>query len=192
MSGQKTRSAEVAATREKVRDWLLELQDRLGLKPTQIARDSGVHPATVYRMLSMKNDPGVDTVMRIADCYHVAPPGVSGGERALYEEAAPPPLAPEGQGQWVRVADRALELAGVLPGDLALIDKQAAARPGDIVLAEIFDFSRGRSECRLRYYDGRYLQTRTLAHDQEEPPVMVDGERARIVGRAGRIVRNMD
>lgn len=191
MSGQKTRSAEVAATREKVRDWLVELQERLGLKPAQIAKDSGVHPATVYRMLSMKNDPGVDTVMRIADCYHVAPPGVPAGERPLYEEVAPP-LEPEGQGQWVRVADRALELAGVLPGDLALIDRAAAARPGDIVLAEIFDFSRGRTSCRLRYYDGRYLQTRTLAHELEEPPLMVDGERARIVGRAGRIVRNMD
>lgn len=194
MSERKTRSEEVAETRAKVREWLKDLQDRFHVKPVQIARDAGVHPATVYRMLRMENDAGLDTVMRIADFYHVPPPGAtdtSAGVFDFLQDAPPPPSAHEEKGQWLRVSCRALELAGVLPGDLALIDRDTPARAGDIVLAEIFDFLRGRSDARLRYFDGRYLQTRTLAHDLEEPPVMVDGERARIVGRVERIVRNM-
>jgi transcriptional regulator with XRE-family HTH domain len=200
MGRQKSRTEEAAATRAQVREWLQALMARHKVKPIDIHRDTGVNTATIYRLLREQNDPGMDTIMRIAERYGAPPPGAGAPGHLAESEAAPwegPPPAGEGETllanqSWWRIGSRALELAGVLPGDFALLDQTAPARAGDIVIAQIYDFERGSAETKVRFFDGIYLQTRTMDHSVDERPIMVDGERAAIAGRIVRLTRSME
>ncbi|MDE2579986.1 MAG: hypothetical protein KGL46_14375, partial [Hyphomicrobiales bacterium] len=89
-----------------------------------------------------------------------------------------------------RIENRALELAGYIPGDIVLIDQAAAARDGDTVIAQIYDFDIGDARTRIRRYDGVYLTTATMDAALAERPLPVDGERVVIVGRIVRMFRN--
>jgi hypothetical protein len=195
---RKTRSEEAAATRAQVREWLQALMSRFGVTPKDIQDATGVNQATLYRWLREENDATLDNAMRIASHYRMALPGggtalgLRESEAAQWTEELPetPQELPFHQSWW-RIGNRALELSGVLPGDAALLDQHAQARAGDIVIAQIYNFERGAAETKIRYFDGLYLQTRTMDRSVEERPIPVDGERAAIVGRIVKITRVM-
>lgn len=204
MARKQSRTEEAARWRGELRVWLKAQMSRFKLDVPEIEAKSGVDKATLYRWLRADNEisPRLDSVMRVADSLGVAPPGASeGGRRPGFAEGdaqpydGPPPadmanLAPN-MSLW-RISSRALELAGVLPGDVALLDQGAPARGGDVVIAQIYDFERGSAETKIRFFDGLYLQTRTMDKALDERPIQVDGERAVIMGRIVRLTRIMD
>lgn len=202
---RQTRSQTSDEFRSRVRAWLVELSRKYDVKPPEIAARSLVHKATVFRMLdpNSKVTPTLDSVHAIASAFNeVMPTGDTGaigfheGDAVPYDapDDADALLAPQNANQSVwTVRNRALELAGYLPGDLVLLDQAAAARPGDVVMAQIYDFARGTAETRLRRYDGLFLSVRTLDPALvDERPIAADGERAIIMGRIVRMVRTLD
>lgn len=195
---RKSRTEEAAATRAEVAEWLQAILTRFKIKPVDMHRATGVNTATIYRLLRQENDAGIDTVSRIAKKYGAPMPGAVQSPGFAESEAARLDEAPPGETgllnvnqSWWRIGTRALELVGVLPNDYALLDQTAQARPGDIVIAQIYDFERGSAETKIRYFDGIFLQTRTMERSLDERPIMVDGERAAIAGRIIRLIRIM-
>jgi SOS-response transcriptional repressor LexA len=84
---------------------------------------------------------------------------------------------------WI-LRTRAVELAGYLPGDVLVLDLNATPQPGDIVCAQVYDWSsRNRTETVVRVYDRappiELLVARSIEHHQ---PIVIDGERVVVKG----------
>lgn len=93
-------------------------------------------------------------------------------------------MAPRRSGVDVwRVTTSAMCLAGYLVGDFLLVDTNSrdSARPGDVVLAQIYDGATGSAETVLRRYDPPVLVAATT--DQGARARVVDGSNVVIMGR---------
>ncbi len=184
--------------------WINEIMARRRLEEQQIAELSGVHVSTVYRLAKGKHSSTIGTIARIAEAleepppsgYAATPPARPGGlqeDAVRYVGDIPNDLTPETPNQSVwTIKSRALELAGLLPGDLARLDQSATARPGDVVVAQIYDFERGTAATRIRVFDGFSLVSRSMDPTLNERALPVDGERVLIMGRIDRVLRRMD
>jgi hypothetical protein len=121
--------------------------------------------------------------------------GFSGTGRAtlgLADEAAPyegelpeaVPLASRmpNAGLW-EIRGRALDLAGLLPGDVVAVDPgRSALKTGDVVCAQIYDWQKGSATTVFRIYEPPYLVA--LSTDpQHRKPVLVDGDQVLLKGR---------
>jgi len=189
-----------AQWRAEVRRWLERVIAEARLDAGEVAARAHVSPSTVYRMLDDEDphEPKATSVLQIAEALAVAPPSTLGRPRAFAEPdvsplsgETPAELAPRtpDQSLW-RVESRALELAGVLPGDLLLLDAAEEARAGDLVVAQLYDFDHGAARTRVRYYDGAYLSVRTMDPALAEAAVPVGGG-VRIVGPIRALSRRM-
>jgi len=88
------------------------------------------------------------------------------------------------------VETRAMNMEGILPGDLIITDLGLAPEVGDVVLAQQTDPETGKSQTLLRRYDPPYL----IAHSTDAiflKPVTVDNVAvivmAVVVGKAGKV-----
>lgn len=61
-------------------------------------------------------------------------------------------LYPDGRADVMIVYGRALEHAGLVPGDRVLVDTRAQPAPGDLVVVEVYDGSAAKRETILRRY----------------------------------------
>lgn len=74
------RESASAATRELIsvhRRWVIEIGEQLGLTPTQIARQAGLVPSTLTRLVSIEDHPHAlssTTIDKIVRRFGVAPP----------------------------------------------------------------------------------------------------------------------
>lgn len=193
------RSETAANDRALLRDWLQGIMSRNRVQPKDLAAAGDVDTATVYRWMdpTATTSPRLVNVLRISRYFGEAAPGLAGGfaepEIAKFEGEPPAALTPATANQSVwRIGNRALELAGVLPGDLVLLDQAAPPRPGDIVIAQIYDFEAGAAETKIRVYDGRSLVTRSMDPSAQDRAMPVDGERAVIAGRIVALHRRLD
>lgn len=78
---------------------------------------------------------------------------------------------------------RSMDLAGYLDGDAIVVDRTRAerARPGDDVLAQIYDFATGSARTVFRRYDSPFIFA--ISTEQAKlKPYFVDGEKVVIVG----------
>lgn len=57
---------------------------------------------------------------------------------------------------------RALECAGYMPGDILVVDLNAEPKPGDVVCAQLYDWSGGKADTIFRLWEPPYLQPATL------------------------------
>lgn len=199
-----TASAAIDDGRAAVSAWIEEIIERRKLTPEMIAEAAGVHVSTIYRAKKGNHSPSLGTISRVCVALGEEAPSGFGGVTAprpvgLQEDAAPwtgaaPALLPlenPNHSIWI-VRSRALELAGVMPGDLARLDQSARARPGDLVVAQIYDFDSNTALTRLRYFDGFSLVTRTMDPSLTERALPVDGERVVVMGRIDRVLRKLD
>lgn len=185
----------MAATDEDnaIRAWLENAMRAQGLKPTPFAKAAGLAPSTLLRALDPENPTSLEraSIAKIARRFNIPQPSAPSSARAfapgfaedLIELDEPPesfcgiPLTPD---QFVRrAATRALELAGLLPGDLILLDMSAQPRSGDAVAANLY--GHGGAVTALRIYEPPYLVTRTMHDDAHAKPLLVDDDRARIM-----------
>jgi SOS-response transcriptional repressor LexA len=144
------------AIRRAQREWLQAAVRARGESPSQIAKAAGVSDTTVTRFLNNPAYEGVLnplTVQRISEYTGIAGPGAEEVERPMrgFREEAVPFLA-EGDDQATAVAaliagrphayamvmrSTALELAGVKPGDVMIIDPLVIPMDGDVVCAQL-------------------------------------------------------
>ena len=188
------------------RDWLKSLPAIAGKPLGQIARDIKVAPSTLYRPLQ-EGDDGIstlhaNTIAKVVAHFGVPPPtDVAGAapaaRRGFGEDAAPFEIATDpisqaitaligdanGVTPWT-VRTRAVELAGILPGDVVLLDLNRAAKPGDIVCGQVYDWQRMRAETVIRLFDRAppvdLLLPRSL--DTGFRAEVIDGERVTVKG----------
>jgi transcriptional regulator with XRE-family HTH domain len=195
------RSRQRDRTRERVRAFIDAITAKTGDKIPTIADRSGVSRSTIYRWLEQEGSTNstLDKLQQIADAYNLDNPFSSGvlqsaanaltvggeGEALPYQgemvSHALGILAPD-QSFW-KISSRALELAGYLPGDILKLDASLAPRPGDVVVAQIYD-SRGDAETVIRIFSEPYLIARTLDPNLADNPILVRPRDVKIVGVA--------
>jgi hypothetical protein len=190
------------ALQDQHRAWLSELVTATKLKPSPLARRAGVSGTTITRLL---NDPTYDGVLsaliiqRLTETYSVPGPGdYSGGPRRMpfvglaeaerFDYAADPlhsiireMIAGRNAVDPWRLKTEALQEIGYLPGDIVLVDLNAAAKPQDAVCAQVYDWARGGAETVFRVYDPPFLVAAARDHTAYKP-LLVDNDRVVIKG----------
>lgn len=203
--------ARMQMPRRNTKDWLRDVADYLGVSPSELARRSGVSPSTLTRYL---NDPTGDTGIsqRTLDAVsafsgvplHQSPtpkreagfaepdasmlnmddPDLPAWVRQAVEQAR---AGVNGRDPW-RMRGTALDMSGVMPGDILIIDMNRRPSAGDIVCAQIYDWSASRAETIFRRFDPPFLMT----HSSSGPParpVVVDDDTIAIRGVAVGLIR---
>lgn len=191
---------------DRQRIWLLEVLDKVKLKPSPFAIGAGVSDTTITRLLNDKSYAGTlapETIERIKDTYKVPGPEEFASSRRStligLSEAVRFDIRREGgalagivqailRGRtdvdaW-RLKTEALENAGYLPGDIVFVEQlreDQHARPQDAVCSQVVDYQHGAAETVWRVYDPPFLVA--AAHDRTAyKPILVDGDRVKIAG----------
>lgn len=175
----------------QVRAWLVFVMRHTGLKQTPLAREAGISPSTLSRALDTDDPTELDrrSILRIVERFGVPEPGKEirlmgfSDDEVTRLDSQPPVFAGEAltPNQYVaRVVSRAVDLAGVLPGDELLFDMAASPRADDVVAAQVYAIGAAEAATVLRIFDPPFIVTRSTDARGHATPVLVDGQRARI------------
>jgi len=196
-------SRQSEAAREIVVRFINDIRSRFGVEVPAIAARTQppMSPSTLYRWLdtAYEFNPSETKLRAIARAFGVAPPNLNDPDApfALTDHAQEEMESGDhfegvesgpNQGCW-RIHSRALELAGLLPGDVVLADQTVTPVRGDIVVAQIVDLQTGIAKTRLRQYQPPYLMTMTMDAASFEQPQFVDNEKVTIWGTVVKTVR---
>lgn len=181
-------STEPTSTRRKQLAWLQAMLDFRTWNVTRLAREAGVSQSTLAKFL---NDPenlahlstnSVEKLSRAGGIRpyetspSVAPRGLSDGEaerfvgfdgQAHFNNLIQAMAAGNSVAPWV-LQTRALEAVGYLPGDVLMVDMNAAPAEGDVVCAQLYDRS-GEAETIFRIYEHPFLVAATLNRANLKP-----------------------
>jgi hypothetical protein len=190
-------------------EWVRAVMSYLGVpSANRLAELAGVNPANIQRPLSdnYKGKFGATTIARIAEAANLRPmefPSRPAGmneaeaQRYVYESAgdinegnverAVRELCRgrNGRDPWV-MRSHALELSGIVPGDVLIVDMNLQPKPKDVVCAQIY--SGHTAETVFRIFEPPYLVTHSLRFGTQKP-VPVDGEEVVIRGVVDVILR---
>lgn len=81
-----------------------------------------------------------------------------------------------------RLASRALEAAGYLPGDALIVDLNAAAEPGDVVCAQRYNWRAMTAETVFRIFEPPATLVSATLDPALRRPILVDDEHVKIKG----------
>jgi SOS-response transcriptional repressor LexA len=81
-----------------------------------------------------------------------------------------------------------LDLLGILPGDVLMVDQNRRPKAGDIVCAQITDLATGRTETVMRRFEPPFLTTYSAKMGPGRPEA-VDDERVVIMGVEAGVIR---
>ncbi|MDH7785058.1 hypothetical protein QBD01_001058 [Ochrobactrum sp. 19YEA23] len=182
--------------------WIKAVADHLSLSPSRLALNSGSAASTVTRYLNDTSGTiGItqSTLEKIALYSGVPVHRLPGGDRhnpaadviPLQDHSDPLPEwvgkaaaaivdGKNGRDAWY-VQGWALDLKGILPGDILVVDRQMRPKAGDVVLVRITDFTSGESEDVIRVYDMPFVLTHSAKLGIQKP-LVVDDEKVAIVG----------
>ncbi|GGE79306.1 hypothetical protein GCM10007285_03900 [Stappia taiwanensis] len=182
-----------------------------GLTLSEIATGAGLSPSTLTRYV---NQPASGrtitdrTLSRIERRFGLSRRRMPGGPAAgavIWPDAVP---ADENGGSlkaWCKAAveearkgrsgvapwimrGHALDLEGILPGDILMVDINRRPAPGDIVCARVTDYTSGAAETVFRLFQPPYV----IAHSARLGPVrpeQVDEVRVSILGVVEGLIR---
>lgn len=182
--------------------WIKAVADHLHLSPSRLALNSGAAASTVTRYLNdLTGTAGITqtTLEKISQYSGVPVHRMPGAARHSPTADAIPlrdhaePLADwvekavssimegkNGRDAWF-VQSWSLDLKGILPGDVLIIDRQLRPKTGDVVLVKITDFTSGNSEDVIRIYDAPFVMTHSAKLGVQKP-LVVDDEQVSIIG----------
>lgn len=199
------------ASPRATKEWIRAVAAYMNLSPSDLATRSGLSPSTVTRYI---NDPSgkltvtertLDAIATFAGvAKHIMPgqrslPGMGESEAVPYD-----PAVDEALPEWVQVAIKAirgdrngvepwvvrgwsLDLLGIMPGDVLVIDQNRRPKGGDIVIAQITDLVTGHTETVMRRFEPPFIVTHSAKLGPTRPEA-VDENRVSIIGvRAGLI-----
>lgn len=191
------------------RQWLRDVAATTRKPLTRIAKEINVSPSTLTRPVAEGEDgtstlhartiakivahTGIAPPQPFPGSHHLGRPPIGlGGDAIPFDTGTADPIstavlaligARNGVSA-VTLHSHALELAGYLPGDVVLLDRNATPQSGDIVLAEIEEWPRHTAKTVLRMLQRAapidLLIARSL--DPAFLPIVVDGERVTIKG----------
>lgn len=182
-----------------IREWIEEIKTRFRVDIPAIARKSRVSASTIYRWFDDEHpfSPSLTSVRKIAQAFGMPMPDKQEASRGFVrgeaESLLPAELPDElplmdGQSAW-RIVGRSLELAGVLPGDMLLVDANETPRSGDVVCAQVFNMDRGVAEPKFRVFEPPFLVARTMDPSALDRPLFIDNERVFVAGVVVRSLR---
>lgn len=181
------------------RSFIVRIMDLTGWNQTELAQRAGLDPSTLSRFLSSSRSGHAlrgSTIRKLeavsglsfgskhddtADDSGVA--GFAEPEAVPLSMAEATPLqqaiAALSQGKsnvdpWT-LKSRALEGAGFRPGDILLVALGETPMQGDIVCAQIYDWTKGRAETVFRLFQPPYLVAATADTNLMRPFVVDDG-----------------
>lgn len=196
-------------SRDEIKHWLQAILARTGETPSALARRAGLATTTLTRFLSDPHAPmlGLRSIAKIAHVAGVAPIGVP-------SPGAPPPGVPAPEAEpcrdheadpvmqaciaaligarsnlepWVSRSDL-LVAAGVLPGDILIVDAAARPAPGDIVHATLTRWQQTRAEVVVRLYEPPYLVPAAI-DPRRRKPLLIDHDGVHITGPVRYVLR---
>lgn len=196
------------------KEWIKAVAASMNLSVSDLARKSGMAASTLTRYI---NDASgsltvTDRTLDAIVAYSGIPKHVMPGQRRVLgfgEPDAVPFERDEAAAElpdWVRDAVRAakgnrngvepwimkgrsLDLLGVLPGDVLLIDQNRRPKAGDIVRAQVTDLLTGSTETVIRRFDPPFI----VAHSAKlgpQKPELVDDDRVVIMGVEVGVIRS--
>lgn len=201
----------MSKSREEQVAWVRAVLAYLGVTATQLARKAGIAPSTLHRPLNEPDWNGLlsgRTLEAIADVSGLRPYEYPARMRGMVEPEAQPftfddskdaadnidravrelTRGRNGRDPWV-MKSFALELAGVMPGDIMIVDMNLQPRPHDIVCAQIYDWSGSKAETVFRVYEPPFLVAHSVRTGPEKP-LTVDDTSVIIKGVVATILRN--
>lgn len=179
------------------RQWLLWVLKRTGLAATGLANKTGLSETTITRPVRDENWPNAlsaKTIGKIVEQTGLPSPeawaaGFAEADAEQYIADAADPVSRavsamiEGRNNvdaWT-FRSRALELAGVLPGDTVLVNLARQPRPGDIVVAQVYGSVARDTETVFRIFEPPYLVAAS-ADPTFRRPYLIDPERVSVMG----------
>jgi len=177
------------------RAYLASVMERTGWNQTELAQRAGLDPSTLSRFLNGGREGHAlrqATIRKIAaasglsasgEVMAPAAQGFAENEASPLEVGERSPLnaiiAALGQGRlnidpWT-LQSRALESAGYRPGDVLLVALDEIPALGDVVCAQIYDWTKGRAETVFRIFQPPYLIAATSDSRLMRPHLVDDG-----------------
>lgn len=201
--------ARMALDQRETKEWIKAVARHLNLSPSQLALNSSMAASTLTRFLNdNSNTVGITqaSLEKVAKYSGFRPHQMPGRARVGMAEPDTIPLQHDNTDwpKWVRSAvdaakdgkngveawvmkGAALDGIGVMPGDIVLIDQNARASSGDVVLAQIIDLATGSAETVMRLYQAPFITTHSMRLGPGRPE-HVDEDRVSIAGvRVGLI-----
>ncbi|MBC8037747.1 MAG: helix-turn-helix transcriptional regulator [Rhizobiales bacterium] len=180
---------------DEQRAYLASVMERTGWNQTELAQRAGLDPSTLSRFINGGREghalrPG--TIRKIeqasglavsGEAVAVAAQGFAESEASPFEVLAHSPfkaiIAALAQGRmnldpWT-LQSRALEGAGYRPGDILLVALDETPALGDVVCAQIYDWTKGRAETVFRIFQPPYLIAATGDPQLMRPHLVDDG-----------------
>ena len=187
------------------RDYVRLVVRHSGKSATALAKDLGIAPSTLTRLLKAPDDSPATlharTLRKLQDHSGIPPlfgddPSVPAAVRGLREDAVPfdaksadPVLSAalkaliggrKAADPWT-IRTRSLERIGFLPGDVVIVDLGRKPESGDAVCAQVYDWRRGSAETVMRLCEPPYLVAASLDEGLRRP-LVVDDEQVMIKG----------
>ena len=192
-------------TQSDTKRWIAAIAQHLQLSASELARRAGLATSTITRYLNDKSGTiGISqrSLDAISDYSGFLPHQMPGATRVHgFSEPEAVPFSYEGgeaRPAWLdkavaavigdtthRVAwvmkSSALDMIGIMPRDIMVIDLNRAPTAKDVVCVQITDFATGSAETLFRYYDAPFAVARSakLGHIK---PLLVDNEAIQIRG----------
>lgn len=192
--------------RDEIKTWLLGVIERTGESPSALARRAGISSSTLTRFLARDDSPLLSstTIALINTAIGAsgaspaeAAPGLPSHEAAPFRDSvgATATAAREltaghpTRTTWLQKSD-ALDLRGILNGDILIVEQITSAAPGTIVCARAFDLQRAGSGTIFRVIEPPYLVAASL-NPMWRKPMLIDNERVVIVGVVTHVLRDV-
>ena len=180
------------------REYLRAVIARTGKRPTRIAKELGIAPSTLTRLLREPEDSNATMHARTVSMleeYSKLPFGSAGeaagisGMPGFREEAArfdakaadsalsaaikALTAGRKAADPWT-VKTRSLERIGFMPGDVVIVDLGMRAQAGNAVCAQVYDVRSGTAETVMRVYEPPYLLAASFDESLRRPLVVDD------------------
>lgn len=191
--------------------WVRAVMAYLGVSANELAGRAGIAPSTIQRPLTDPEWPNAlsgKTMAKIGEAAGLQPfefPARSGGSGFGEPEAVPFQFDQEkdaigsnldravreltrgrnGRDAWV-MRSRVLEMSGIMPGDILIMDMNLQPRPKDVVCAQIYQWQMMKAETVFRIYEPPYLLTNSGTTSK---PVAVDDQDVVIKGVLDGLIR---
>lgn len=168
------------------RDWVDALMRRTNLPITTLSTRAGLASTTLSRRDEADfTGYSARTIEKVTKAFGVPPPGASGFEEddaTPYEgdpRVASEILAGRKNADVWRLSSTALEYAGYRPGDFLIVDLNAEPQPGDIVLAQRYDWQAARADTIIRIFEPPFLLG-AGGDDQHRKPLYIGDQKGNV------------
>ncbi|MBO6816534.1 MAG: helix-turn-helix domain-containing protein [Rhizobiaceae bacterium] len=195
-------------TRREQQEWVNYLTEALGMSVSALAKNSSISPSTLNKFMNNTNEKfllSAKTLQKLSNYSGVPVLQLpANGGRGFREQEAIPFIYDSSRDERLQMAVRnmlgnspsrtawqiksySLDLEGIMPGDIVIVDQGLSASNGKQVCAQIYNNAVGAAQTVFRLHRQPYLMTHSSK--EIETPVLVDGSNVKIMGVIDGLLR---